>query len=767
MGKSYLDDLNERQQKAVCCTDGPVMIIAGAGSGKTRTLTYRVAHLLHCGVDPFRIMALTFTNKAAGEMKNRIIGLAGDQARNLWMGTFHSVFSRLLRANADRLSYPSHFTIYDTEDSKNLVKTIVKELELSEKVYHPAVILSRISAAKNNLITWQDYATSQELLHYDQQTNRPMLARIFEIYCKRCFQSAAMDFDDLLYNTYLLLDRFPDLLYKYQNQFSYLMVDEFQDTNRLQYLIVKRLAARHENICVVGDDAQSIYAFRGATLENMLTFRKDYPDVKIFKLEQNYRSTVTLVNAANSIIRNNKNQLSKEIWTANETGQKIKLLSAITDVDEGNIIADLIYNERMTHGFRYSDVAVLYRTHAQSRAIEDAFRRKGLPYKVYGALSFYARKEIKDLLAYFRLVVNLHDEEALRRIINYPSRGIGPTTMERLEEAAAHAGVTLWEVMENLSAYPTEISTPIRQRIAAFVAMIKGFHDRLHQVQAYDLAYDIAQDSGLLNELHSDQTPEGISRQENIQELLNVILEFTETGQSVLPTPPDKEEENELRTLDVFLRDVALLTNADEQDPENADHVSLMTVHMAKGLEFKQVFVAGMEENLFPSLHSLNSMDELEEERRLFYVAVTRAEKKLYLSYASSRYRWGSLMLSEPSRFLKEIDPACIEMPSELAWQCGGEAGRLQTDGRQSDFHSSQNLSFRNLNPLTSYQPGRSFTADDPQHISVGMEVFHARFGKGKVISVEGHWPDTRALVYFSDHGNKKLLLKFARLKIL
>lgn len=770
MNEHYLEELNEPQRKAVECTEGPVMIIAGAGSGKTRVLTYRIAHLLKQGTDAFEIMALTFTNKAAREMKNRIAELAGNEARNLWMGTFHSVFARLLRVDAPRLGYPSNFTIYDTDDSKSLIKTILKENNLSDKTYKPSLVLGRISSAKNNMLSWQDYKNDTDLVNSDNQSGKPMMGKLYELYVKRCFRSGAMDFDDLLYNTYLLLDRFPDLLHKYQSKFRQLMVDEFQDTNYLQYVIVRRLAAQHENICVVGDDAQSIYAFRGANIQNILSFGKDYPDHRVFKLEQNYRSTSTIVNAANSIISLNKNQLPKVVWTANEHGHKIKLLRALSDNEEGSLIADTIYSERMTHEYRYTDFAVLYRTNAQSRALEEALRRRNIPYRIYGGLSFYARKEVKDLLAYFRLAINPHDEEALRRVINYPARGIGNTTIDRLIAAAGEAAVSVWEVVTNPEQYKTGIQAAAREKVSAFAAMIKSFHVMLPTHAAYELATHIARQTTLLHELYSDKTPEGVSRYENIQELLNAIREFTETGKTALPAPSEEAAGDDSRTLDAFMQDIALLTdNETNKEDDDAERVSLMTVHMAKGLEFKQVFIAGLEENLFPSQMSMAERDDLEEERRLFYVAVTRAEKKLSLSYATTRYRWGNLTHSEPSRFLEEISSEFLEQPVNIknteennSWNHGAEK-RL---GWFKNQFNNKPGKFKPLYKTTPSHPETSFDADDPKDIVTGMDVIHARFGQGKVLSIEGSFPDAKATVFFREHGNKQLLLRFAKLKI-
>ncbi|MCC6384012.1 MAG: ATP-dependent helicase [Bacteroidia bacterium] len=771
MKDDYLSELNEPQRKAVECTEGPVMIIAGAGSGKTRVLTYRIAYLLTHGVDAFQIMALTFTNKAAREMKSRIETLAGSEARNLWMGTYHSVFARLLRMDAPRLSYPSNFTIYDTEDSKSIIKSILKEQNLSDKTYKPSTVLARISSAKNNLLSWQAYNQDSELVNSDIQAGRPMMGKLYELYSKRCFRSAAMDFDDLLYNTYLLLDRFPDLLHKFQSKFRYLMVDEFQDTNYLQYIIIRRLAALHENICVVGDDAQSIYAFRGANIQNILSFGKDYPDHKVFKLEQNYRSTATIVNAANSIISQNKKQLPKKIWTANDEGNKIKLLRALSDNEEGSIIADIIYSEQMTHDYTYRDFAVLYRTNAQSRALEEALRRRNIAYRIYGGLSFYARKEIKDMLAYFRLAVNPHDEESLKRIINYPVRGIGQTSIDRLIATAGESEVSLWEVICNLDHYKSGISGGIKTKISAFADMIRSFNVMLVKQPAYELAMHIANHSGLLRELYHDKTPEGISRYENLQELLSAIREFTETGNTPLPGPDNETPADDSRTLDAFLQDIALLTDNDnKKEEEDKNRVSLMTVHMAKGLEFKQVFVAGLEENLFPSQLSLVDRDDLEEERRLFYVAITRAEKKLYLSYASTRYRWGNLIGCEPSRFLNEIRPEYLDQPVSAQFDSFQETSHNVWNEkavvRKNNFTGAAQGRFKPVGKTVNPAPVNDFESDDPRKIVTGMEVLHARFGKGKVLSIEGGYPDIKATVFFQGHGTKMLLLKFARLKI-
>jgi ATP-dependent DNA helicase UvrD/PcrA len=793
--EDYLNQLNESQRQAVECTDGPVMIIAGAGSGKTRVLTYRIAHLMHKGVDPFNILALTFTNKAAREMKNRISTLAGDEARNLWMGTFHSVFARILRVEAHRLGFPSNFTIYDTDDSKSLIKTILREQSLDEKVYKPSMVLSRISSAKNNLMSWAEYRENAELINDDRLSGKPHLAAIFELYTKRCFRAGAMDFDDLLYHTYMLLKNFPDELNKYQHKFKYILVDEFQDTNYVQYVIVRKIAALNENICVVGDDAQSIYAFRGANIQNILSFEKDYPDLNIFKLEQNYRSTKNIVNAANSVILNNRNQLRKEVWTDNDHGSKIKVLRALSDNEEGSIVANSIFQEKMNHQLHNKDFAILYRTNAQSRSMEEALRRMSIPYRIYGGLSFYSRKEIKDLLAYFRLTINPNDEEALKRVINYPARGIGQTSVDKLVIAADQTGKSIWDVLEDIHNLSTGIAANTREKIADFVSMIKSFRVMMKSHNAYDLASHIANTTGILRELYNDKTPEGLGHYENIQELLNGIKEFTiaadyESGTNLPADESLSQSENELtnqpinqstKSLDVYMQDIALLTDAENKDDGNNDKVSLMTIHSAKGLEFKEVFVVGLEENLFPSQMSMLSRADLEEERRLFYVAITRAEKMLTLTYAVSRYRWGNLIGCEPSRFLEEVHPDFIEFAnipvkqvSETSW------GSFDDDDfSQSRLNNQRKTNFQqkktpkaNFVPLKSVQKPVSttaendFVADDPSQIVVGMEVAHQKFGTGKVIHLEGNFPDNKATVFFPAEGNKQLLLKYAKLKI-
>lgn len=771
----YLNDLNEGQRQAVEHIAGPAMIIAGAGSGKTRVLTYRVAHLMQQGVDPFRILSLTFTNKAAREMKNRIALIAGDEARNLWMGTFHSVFARILRVEAEKLGYPSNFTIYDTDDAKSLIKKILEEQQLDDKIYKPSLVLGRISSAKNNLFSWQDYAGNTELQNEDKFSGKPKLALLFELYSKRCFKAGAMDFDDLLYNTYILLKSFPDVLLKYQNKFQYVMVDEFQDTNFAQYVVLRKLSARNENICVVGDDAQSIYAFRGANIQNILNFEKDYPDLKTYKLEQNYRSTKTIVAAANSVIAHNRAQLKKEVWTNNSEGNKIKLMRALSDNEEGHIVAQQIFENRMNEQLSNKDFAILYRTNAQSRSMEEALRKMNIPYRIYGGLSFYKRKEIKDLLAYFRLSINHFDEEAFSRVINYPGRGIGNTTVQKILVKADESGATAWDIMENIFNPDIDIASNTKQKIADFVTMIKSFSLMARERNAYEAASHIAQTSGLLKELFNDKTSEGLSHYENIQELLSGIKEFTESGNAPLEAPSVEIENQpgELKTLDKYLQDIALLTDADEKDGGDDDKVSLMTIHSAKGLEFKHVFVVGLEENLFPSQLSVNSREDLEEERRLFYVAITRAEKKLTLSYSMSRFRWGNLISCEPSRFLEEMDAQYI-MAADLPQSrqnIYSNGNNFRSRDEVKTF-SKNSFTKNNLKPVARTRSASAvthsadFIPDNPKEIVVGMEVQHAKFGTGKVVSIEGNFPDNKATVFFLGEGNKQLLLKYARLKI-
>lgn len=737
------------------------MIIAGAGSGKTRVLTYRIAFLVQQGIDPFNILSLTFTNKAAREMKERIAKTVGNtEARNLWMGTFHSIFARILRVESEKLGYPNNFTIYDTDDAKSLLKTIINEMGLDDKIYKPNQVYNRISSAKNSLISAQAYQKHAEINTDDQLSGRPKTGIIYEKYAMRCFKSAAMDFDDLLLKTYELFKRYPDVLYKYQQRFKFIMVDEFQDTNWAQYSIIRQLAALYQNICVVGDDAQSIYAFRGANIQNILNFEKDYPDLKTFKLEQNYRSTQNIVNAANSIIAKNKLQLPKKVWTQNGEGNRIRLFKALSDNEEGTYVAQSIFEDKMNNQLGYDDFAILYRTNAQSRALEEALRRLNIPYKIYGGLSFYQRKEIKDLLAYFRIVINPHDEEALKRIINYPARGIGKTTLDRLVVAAAENEVSIWTALEHARQINLGISAGTLKKVEEFMYMVRSFQAMLSNRNAYDLGSAIAANSGLLKELYNDKTPEGVSRYENIQELLNGMKEFSE----------QRKENPEESTLAKFMEDIALLTDADQEDDDDRNKVSLMTIHSAKGLEFPWVFIVGMEENLFPSQLSINSREELEEERRLFYVALTRAMRQVSLSYAQTRYRWGNLIQSEPSRFLAELDPEFLDVKyahTSGYSNMGGQLGRwgeknqkFSTSQYSIPAHSSLKKvqSVKNTNPPVAGDPVSSFKA--------GMEVMHARFGKGTIVAIDGNDTNKTATIRFEGEGEKKLLLKFAKLKI-
>lgn len=765
MAKSFLDNLNEAQRQAVINIEGPSMVIAGAGSGKTRVLTYRVAYLLQNGVDPFQVLALTFTNKAAREMKDRIVSLVGSSdARNVWMGTFHSIFARVLRIDGHLLGYPSNFTIYDTDDSKSLLRTIVKEHNLDPKVYQPGWLLGRISAAKSNLLSDAEYNQNPELLESDARSGKPLTGKIFTAYNTRCRKASAMDFDDLLFNMNLILRDFPEILLKYQSKFRYVLVDEYQDTNFAQYMIVKKLAARHENICVVGDDAQSIYSFRGANIQNILNFKKDYPDLKVFKLEQNYRSTKNIVEAANSVIIYNKDQIFKKIWTQNEEGNRIKLLRAKTDTEEGNLVASSIFETKMSNQLANSEFAVLYRTNAQSRSIEEALRKLNIPYRIYGGLSFYKRKEIKDLLAYFRMVVNPSDEEALKRIINYPARGIGDTTVDRLIVAAGSLGKTVWEVIENVNGYELNINQGIKNKLADFVMLIRRFIVQQKQRNAYELAKEIARASGIMKDLEEDTTPEGISRVENIEELLNGIKEFSESEDV-----NTLEDGNNVRTLDMYLQDISLLTDADQDDKDDNNKVSLMTIHSAKGLEFPYVYIVGLEENLFPGIQSVASRADLEEERRLFYVALTRAEKVAFISYAETRYRWGNLTICEPSRFLDEIDPAFIEFPKKVI-NHPSDHNKFRFDEDDFPVKKSTPINTDRLKKIADSrqlsEEQEPFESADSEKIQAGMQVEHQRFGKGKVLSTEGNGPNRKATVFFPVVGQKNLILKFARLKI-
>lgn len=758
---SYLDELNESQRAAVEHIHGPSMIIAGAGSGKTRVITYRVVHMLNNGIDPFRILSLTFTNKAAKEMRERIARLTNQhEAKNLWMGTFHSIFSRILRVESERINYPQNFTIYDTDDSKSLLKSIIKELKLDDKIYKPNIIYHRISQAKNNLISATAYSNNEELVLDDTLAGRPKTADIYLTYARRMFKAGAMDFDDLLYKTYELFERYPDVLYKYQDRFRYIMVDEYQDTNFAQYVIVKLLADSHKNICVVGDDAQSIYAFRGADISNILNFERDYPNLRTFKLEQNYRSTSTIVETANSIIRNNKAQLKKNVWTDNEAGAPIAVYKAMSDNEEGRIVANAIFEEKMQSQAAHKEFAILYRTNSQSRSLEEALRKLNIPYKIYGGVSFYQRKEIKDLLAYFRLSLNPRDEEALKRVINYPTRGIGQTSIDKLLVMADENGTDLWTILENLEQFSSGIQSNTRKKISEFAMMIRSFVAVVKSKSAFDAANHIAAISGILKDLYADKTQEGVSRYENLQELLNGIKEFTEEPRA---------DDEPMRTLDLFMADVALLTDADDEDKENSDRVSLMTIHAAKGLEFPYVYVVGMEENLFPSQMSVTSREDIEEERRLFYVAITRAMKKLNLSYAQERYRWGNLTTCEPSRFIAELDQSMLDFrfsQQRHVTSIDVDEFRSRFGMGKYNYHQVQRTPSTEDAALNKKLSEAPFESDDPSKIEVGMEVEHQRFGNGTVSRLEGVGADKLATIKFEGIGDKKILLRFARLKI-
>jgi DNA helicase-2/ATP-dependent DNA helicase PcrA len=766
---TYLDELNPEQRKAVEHTKGPVMVIAGAGSGKTRVLTYRIAHMILTGVDSFSIISLTFTNKAAKEMKERISKIVGpSESRNIWMGTFHSVFARILRSEATLLGYPSNFTIYDSDDSKSLIKRIIKEFNLDDKVYKPNLVLSRISAAKNNLISANNYVNNSVIQTEDSQSRKPELGRIFQSYEKRCFQSGAMDFDDLLYKTNILFRDHASVLLKYQDKFRYILVDEYQDTNFSQYLILKKLAARFENICVVGDDAQSIYSFRGANIQNILNFQKEYSDAKVFKLEQNYRSTQNIVKAANGLIAKNTEQIKKDVWTENTEGEKIKIIKTLSDNEEGYEVANDIFFRRGNEQRANSDFAILYRTNSQSRSIEEALRKKDIPYRIYGGLSFYHRKEIKDLLAYFRLAINPKDEEAVKRIINYPKRGIGKTTLDKILLAASQHEKSVLEVVKNPLKFGVHLSPSVIGKLNSFSKLIDTYHDIIEKGDAYDIASKISSSSGVLKELYIDKSIEGVTRYDNIQELLSGIKEFAE--QDTIEEGIDLPDGNEQRTLGVYMQDIALLTDTDKNKNEN-DVVSLMTIHASKGLEFPYVYIVGMEENLFPSQLSINSRTELEEERRLFYVALTRAKIKATLSFSTTRYRWGNLTYAEPSRFLQELDVQYIDQIEEKKSKSNSsfdfvkEAKNMGLNERSStlNFKKTQNLK----RVVNSSSTPSNFEGTDLSGLKKGDQVIHQRFGKGTVLELEGNSPNKKATVDFEEVGSKSLLLKFAKLQIL
>lgn len=779
MKANYLDELNERQREAVIHINGPLMIVAGAGSGKTKVLTTRIAHLMRNGVDAFNILSLTFTNKAAREMKERVEKiLGGSEARNLYIGTFHSVFARLLRAEAHRLGYPNDFTIYDADDAKSVVKTIVNELNLDDKHYKPNFVYNRISAAKNSLMGPEEYQLDHLVQQEDMRANRPLIGKIYDMYAKRCFKNGAMDFDDLLFKMYVLLKSFPEVLHKYQHKFKYIMIDEYQDTNPAQYEIIKLLGAVNENICVVGDDAQSIYSFRGATIQNILQFEKDYDDVKVVKLEQNYRSTKSILSVANEVIAHNKGQIEKNLWTDNTEGDTIKLVRTMTDNEEGKFVADTIAEQKLRNHYENRDFVILYRTNAQSRSFEESLRRKAIPYRIFGGLSFYQRKEIKDFVAYLRVTMNTRDEEAMKRIINYPVRGIGKTTLEKTIVLANEHNITMWEVLERAREFGFKGGTV--EAIEAFVVMIKSFQALLTNHNAYEVAVVVGKSTNIVKELFNDKTTEGLARYENVQELLNSIKEFTET--------PDEEGELLDKSMGSYLQQITLLTDADQGTDEDSNVVKLMTIHAAKGLEFPVVFTVGLEETLFPSGMSINTREELEEERRLFYVAITRAKARLWLTHANSRYRFGNLVQNEPSRFLEEMPEKFIDR----SYAGGGSVRNAFGSGNTAGWGGSSNMNNmfdrmqkkapgqpasqpssspkpapRPTSAATTHVPTPGFAPDDPAGMEPGMQVEHQKFGFGTIMGMEGA-PNNRiaTVVFPKGGGEKKIMLNYAKLRI-
>ncbi len=792
---NYLDELNEPQREAVLHKDGPIMIIAGAGSGKTKVLTTRITHLMsHHGIDAFNILALTFTNKAAKEMKERVERILGNsEARNLYIGTFHSVFARILRSEAPNIGYPSNFTIYDTDDAKSVVKTVIKEMELDDKLYKPNVVYNRISSAKNGLVGPAEYAIDYQLQQEDARANRPMLGQIYDAYAKRCYKNGAMDFDDLLFKFYILLKNVPASLSKYQKKFKYLLIDEYQDTNTAQYEIVKLLGAMHENVCVVGDDAQSIYSFRGATIENILQFEKDYDDVKVVKLEQNYRSTKNILSVANEIIGNNKGQIEKNLFTNNDQGEKIKLVRTMTDNDEGKMVADAIQENKLRNHYFNQDFAILYRTNAQSRSFEESLRRMGIAYRIYGGVSFYQRKEVKDLLSYLRIVVNPRDEEALKRIINYPVRAIGKTTIDKMVLFANEQNLSMWDVACNAAMYGFKSGT--LEAIDNFVTMIKMFQSEMPKKNAYDIAFLVGKNCGLVKDLFNDKTTEGLARYENVQELLNSIKEFVDDPLKTGIINEDGEiiEGLEIPTsggggasLGAYLQQIVLLTDADQGDERNQDVVKLMTIHAAKGLEFPVVFVGGLEETLFPNAMAINSREELEEERRLFYVAITRAKAKLYLSYSNARYRFGQLQQNEPSRFIDEMPDENLDKSyagaaaRNNASSAGSRGSAFERMGRgfENNGGSQGSMFAKRETESPAYAiPARpqtkehtvsiNFTASNTADLAEGQKVEHQKFGFGVIAKMEGASHNPIATINFETNGEKKIMLNYAKLMII
>ena len=824
---NYLNELNPQQREAVMHLDGPIMIIAGAGSGKTKVLTTRIAHLMANGVDSFRILALTFTNKAAREMKERVEKMLDNrEAGNLYIGTFHSVFARILRAEAQKIGYPASFTIYDTDDAKSVLKTVINELHLDDKIYKPSTVYNRISSAKNALVTAEEYANDFGLQQEDMRANRPAIAQIYSAYAKRCFKNGAMDFDDLLLQFYLILKYHPDALHKYQHKFNYIMIDEYQDTNPAQYEIIKLLGAAHENICVVGDDAQSIYSFRGATIENILLFRKDYEDVKVVKLEQNYRSTKQILNVANEVIGNNKGQIPKELWTENGDGEKIRLVRTMTDNDEGKFIADTIQEQKLRNHFFNKDFAILYRTNAQSRAFEESLRRMNIPYTIFGGISFYQRKEVKDYIAYLRMIVNPRDEEALKRIINYPVRGIGKTSLDKLILAANEQNISLWEVLTRATEFGFKAGT--LEAIENFVLMIKSFASMLTKGNAYDVAFHVGKQTGLVKELFNDKSTEGVQRYENVQELLNSIKEWVDDKQNRSQIDEDgvvmegdtgyevgdaeraqRESAAEIQTeasgekgmqepiperplredllLGTYLQQITLLTDSDQKD-EHADTVKMMTIHAAKGLEFSCVFAVGLEEMLFPNAMSINTREELEEERRLFYVVITRAKHKLWISYANTRYKFGQVVQNDPSRFLNELP----EIHLDRSYAGGGFRNQQATSAseRMRGWGSSGQPQYGQKTPSAAakksperpgylpvtppaalnkpvvHLPSPDFAPSDTSDLQAGQKVEHQKFGFGEVLKMEGAAHNPIATIKFDLNGEKKIMLNYAKLRI-
>lgn len=776
--EEYLNKLNESQREAVEYNEGPSLVIAGAGSGKTRVLTYKIAYLVHLGLAPQSILALTFTNKAAREMKERIAAITGDQtARRLWMGTFHSIFSRILRYEAEHIGYPSNFTIYDTTDSKSLLKAIIKEMQLDDKVYRLGMVQSRISNAKNALVTWKAYEQSKELMQHDIDSKVPLLREIYKRYQNRCQQAGAMDFDDLLLQTNILFRDHPQVLEKYRSFFQFVLVDEYQDTNFAQHLIVQRLCEQHRRICVVGDDAQSIYSFRGANIDNILQFKNQYPGCRIFKLERNYRSTQNIVNAANSLIHKNKEQIHKNVYSEKEEGSKVRISASYSDYEEGYAVASAINELRLRKDYDYADFAILYRTNAQSRILEEALRKRGIPYKIYGGLSFYQRKEIKDIISYLRLIVNPHDEEAFKRVINYPSRGIGDTTVGKVISAATDNNVSLWTVLNAPIDYDLPINSGTAKKLTDFREMIERFIEQNTRLSAEEMAAIVVKESGIVSSLFQDRSVEGISKQENLQELLKGIAEFCELR---------REEGVEQVSLADFLSEVSLLTDQDNDKDEQANKVTMMTVHAAKGLEFKNVFVVGLEEELFPSSMSKDNPRAVEEERRLFYVAITRAEENCVLTYAKSRFRNGQSTMCSPSRFLKDIDVRFLDVPADSSADTFAAAReRFQRPAFTSPFQqpravekeepsfispvaqAQQRQRLTKVETTTSTPASSSAPASDLSGLRVGAKVRHDRFGEGEVIAIEGDGGNAKATVAFTHFGQKQLLLKFARLTII